>query len=630
MSIKWYFPSTGGGRKSGLNDGNIETFKDNPYKSLAREICQNSLDAAKKGKVAIVEFSTFTIDSKDFPDVEGFRDVLSRCKDYACQEKNDRTENFFNIALEKINNKTISMLRISDFNTTGLVGTNWDDLVDIAGNSGKSGDKLGSFGIGKHAPFACSDFRTVFYSTLTETEQKSKGVATLMSFKLGENEDGSDDMSQATGFWGDVGASNISPIFEMLNLDKSFLRESSGTDIYVSALNMTSKDDFKKKIIAEVLDSFLLAIWNKKLEVKVDGTVISKETLAKVVEEFKDAINPSAVFELEILLDESLEWHVLPIKISNTLQLGNIKLGFKIREDGTNKIAMFRSSGMKILDRTNLCKTLRYVGIGIIEGELLNKFLRDLEPPEHDKWLTTRSDNPTQAKTILKDINNVIIDKLNEVAANLFDGYVDIEGAGDYLPDETEVDGKNPIQTPQVDFDKIISVETKVIKKPRSVAHLETDEIGEDLSSLGEVEGQATEGEGYEGLHYQGRKIHGEGEKETEEVGLGQGEDNLKSFISVKAKDIRVICLNKKSRLYRVAFVPNESSTKAYLEISKLAEQSEKMPVEILSVETEGLFVDKNKIKFFTLEKNSITSIEFKILEDEYSAMEVKVYAYQE
>ena len=70
MSIKWYFPSTGGGRKSGLNDGNIETFKDNPYKSLAREICQNSLDAAKKGKVAIVEFSTFTIDSKDFPDVE--------------------------------------------------------------------------------------------------------------------------------------------------------------------------------------------------------------------------------------------------------------------------------------------------------------------------------------------------------------------------------------------------------------------------------------------------------------------------------------------------------------------------------------------------------------------------------
>ena len=51
MSIKWYFPSTGGGRKAGLNDSGIETFKDKPIRSLAREICQNSLDAAIKGKV---------------------------------------------------------------------------------------------------------------------------------------------------------------------------------------------------------------------------------------------------------------------------------------------------------------------------------------------------------------------------------------------------------------------------------------------------------------------------------------------------------------------------------------------------------------------------------------------------
>ena len=51
MSIKWHFPSTGGGRKAGLNDSGIETFKDKPIRSLAREICQNSLDAAIKGKV---------------------------------------------------------------------------------------------------------------------------------------------------------------------------------------------------------------------------------------------------------------------------------------------------------------------------------------------------------------------------------------------------------------------------------------------------------------------------------------------------------------------------------------------------------------------------------------------------
>ena len=151
-NLGWRFPRLDGGDEQGINNGGIATFKGSElYDNLAREICQNSLDAAIKGKTAIVEFSSFSIESKDFPDVEGFRDILCCCKEYANQVKNDKTENFFNIAIDKINSKTISMLRISDFNTTGLVGSNWDDLVDISGNSGKGGEKLGSFGIGKNA-----------------------------------------------------------------------------------------------------------------------------------------------------------------------------------------------------------------------------------------------------------------------------------------------------------------------------------------------------------------------------------------------------------------------------------------------------------------------------------------------
>ena len=41
MEGKWIFPSTGGGEKQGLNNTGIEEFKDDPIKSLAREICQN-------------------------------------------------------------------------------------------------------------------------------------------------------------------------------------------------------------------------------------------------------------------------------------------------------------------------------------------------------------------------------------------------------------------------------------------------------------------------------------------------------------------------------------------------------------------------------------------------------------
>ena len=43
MKYFWKFPSTNGGQEYGFNDEGIEHFKSNPVKSLAREICQNSL-----------------------------------------------------------------------------------------------------------------------------------------------------------------------------------------------------------------------------------------------------------------------------------------------------------------------------------------------------------------------------------------------------------------------------------------------------------------------------------------------------------------------------------------------------------------------------------------------------------
>lgn len=43
---KWNFPSNNYGQIFGIADSGVETFKGTPIKSLAREICQNSLDAA--------------------------------------------------------------------------------------------------------------------------------------------------------------------------------------------------------------------------------------------------------------------------------------------------------------------------------------------------------------------------------------------------------------------------------------------------------------------------------------------------------------------------------------------------------------------------------------------------------
>lgn len=45
FSPKWNFPSNNHSQTIGIADSGVETFKGTPIKSLAREICQNSLDA---------------------------------------------------------------------------------------------------------------------------------------------------------------------------------------------------------------------------------------------------------------------------------------------------------------------------------------------------------------------------------------------------------------------------------------------------------------------------------------------------------------------------------------------------------------------------------------------------------
>jgi len=60
--LGWNFPVNDDGQENGLNDPGIETFKDNPLSSLARECLQNSADAAdSSGKPVEVHFQRLEI-----------------------------------------------------------------------------------------------------------------------------------------------------------------------------------------------------------------------------------------------------------------------------------------------------------------------------------------------------------------------------------------------------------------------------------------------------------------------------------------------------------------------------------------------------------------------------------------
>ena len=219
---EWRFPSNDHGETKGINDSGVAQFRGTPLRSLAREICQNSLDAARK-KTVTVEFNAFEIPSTQLPGCEALKDTFARCADFWGQQKAVTTRNFFNNAYDKISAEKVYVLRISDFCTSGLTGsredvnTHWTNLTKSSGVSDKSSTSGGSFGIGKFAPFACSDFSTVFYSTYDEKENEaSQGVARLVTFRRAD-----DETTHGVGFFGE---DRNTPTYKQLNLEPGFAR----------------------------------------------------------------------------------------------------------------------------------------------------------------------------------------------------------------------------------------------------------------------------------------------------------------------------------------------------------------------------------------------------------------------
>ena len=163
--IGWEFPLTNGGREDGYNDPGIAHFNGAPISSLARETIQNSIDAPRAPSEPVhVSFELI-----DLPGQELGRDELMASIKACMKEDSDNiaTKNALQTARKTLKQSSITCLRVSDRNTTGLQGHKWRTLVKMQGASHKPDTEGagGSHGIGKYAPFAVSTLRTVFYWT---------------------------------------------------------------------------------------------------------------------------------------------------------------------------------------------------------------------------------------------------------------------------------------------------------------------------------------------------------------------------------------------------------------------------------------------------------------------------------
>ena len=150
MGSMWNFPNNGCGQVRGISDAGIETFTGAEIQSLAREICQNSLDANVEGSTTgvKVEFGRYTINSNDIPGYTDYASNIKKANEYWTTKKSEKTISYLKKALNAINKSSSYVLRISDYNTTGLKDPygdsdeGWKSLTKLDGGATKAEIKL--------------------------------------------------------------------------------------------------------------------------------------------------------------------------------------------------------------------------------------------------------------------------------------------------------------------------------------------------------------------------------------------------------------------------------------------------------------------------------------------------------
>ncbi|MDY3298017.1 MAG: hypothetical protein SOX39_09940, partial [Selenomonas sp.] len=126
----WRSPKSDGGVFEGFNDAGIETFTEHPVEKEGREAIQNALDPVKNPAEPVrVEIHLSELAPDKIPGAKTLGHMFDACistihkmADLNHDPSADkRALDFFNKAKLDLHSRT-RLIRISDYNTTGLVG----------------------------------------------------------------------------------------------------------------------------------------------------------------------------------------------------------------------------------------------------------------------------------------------------------------------------------------------------------------------------------------------------------------------------------------------------------------------------------------------------------------------------
>jgi len=445
-----------------------QDFRANPIYYLARETIQNSLDAWDKDKknsqipVKIV-FKLHTVRRDGLICSEEIRNSFIQAKKYWVSREAS-FKDIWDLGLDALKQPLIRLLEISDYNTYGLpgddgdVGKRWHSLVKSEGVPNPNVDAGGSYGIGKMAPFACSDLRTVLYSTFTEkTGHAFQGVCRLATFE-------DDGFKRAPD--GFIGQDSAGPSEEYLAVrDKNkipaeFRRSEQGASVW--CMGFVNEGAWHKLIASATIESFWMAIEKGHLEVDIingNSTIysITKESLSSITDTLIDDSRLAndarlAKYSLQLYQDPN---HTLIESTANEefySKIGKVKLliAYSDKETATNQCYQVRNNYMRIRSNRWKCP-LDYTAILICDDKNGSDYLRALEPPSHEDWdprLLVK--NKTEAEKVVSGLEFWVKRKLLE-HANKAGGEVIVESVT--FDENSQDPNKAQLDIDEKDFD---------------------------------------------------------------------------------------------------------------------------------------------------------------------------------
>ncbi|MBX3648304.1 MAG: hypothetical protein KF766_11620 [Rhodocyclaceae bacterium] len=568
--IGWLHPGVESDEWDGFNDSGIEHFSGSPVRHLAREINQNSLDAASSATEPVrVTMRLIQAETATIPDLNELKKTIALCRD-AAKNESDKARLFFENASAELEKKKIAVLEICDYNTMGMPGpsvngTPFYAFTKAPGQSKKPGDDAtGSFGIGKFAPYAVSKLRTVFVSTVYADEtgqhhQLTQGKSVLMS----HNDETT--LRQGKGYWGVT--ARCQPAAGVIQEIPSWIRRaenveafpsSTGTKLTVLAFDYVA--GWQDSLAVSVVENFFGAINAGKLEVEIDGKYyLSKETITEFLENtaIKAAIGndkdePEQFDNCRKYLTALKDGTEIVVETSEQKDLGLCELRILIDEALPKKVCflrngMFISDSLSVPGLKSFSDFKEFIAVVECKSKKGIALLRAMEPPRHDNFEPARLGvEQKKGQRALKELAAWIREMLKRHAKNPVSEVTTLDELKEYFADESGEGGEKGSE--EMDPYGRIIIRAKPLKqKLESSSHMqaegvEGDDGGEDSGGGGADGEGGGDGMGGEGAGEGGSGSEGNGAKAKPVVAIG----NIRAF----AAD---------GRRKKLLFTPNKS-----------------------------------------------------------------------